>query len=144
MSVSWWPGPAPLLSCSMLPGIELTPTTPNTLYPQVTLSQVLNCLLSICAQHVTDKTKYTHNLRHSFIQQQICVCVLRCVQLFVTPWTVAHQALLSMEFSQNTGEGYHFLLQGIFLTQGSNPHLLHLLHWQADSLALSQQIGNCQ
>ena len=27
-----------------------------------------------------------------------------------------------------------FLLQGIFLTQGSNPHLLHLLHWQADSL----------
>ena len=23
-----------------------------------------------------------------------------------------------------------FLLQGIFLTQESNPHLLHLLHWQ--------------
>ena len=32
--------------------------------------------------------------------------------------------------------GYHFLLQGIFLTQGSNSHLLHLLHWQADSLPL--------
>ena len=30
----------------------------------------------------------------------------------------------------------HFLLQEIFLTQGSNPHLLHLLHWQADSLPL--------
>ena len=29
-----------------------------------------------------------------------------------------------------------FLTQGIFLTQGSNPHLLHLLHWQADSLPL--------
>ena len=29
--------------------------------------------------------------------------------------------------------GYHFLLQGIFLTQGSN---LHLLHWQANSLPL--------
>ena len=29
-----------------------------------------------------------------------------------------------------------FLLQGIFPTQGSNPHLLHLLHWQADSLPL--------
>ena len=25
---------------------------------------------------------------------------------------------------------------GIFLTQGLNPHLLHLLHWQADSLPL--------
>ena len=26
--------------------------------------------------------------------------------------------------------------QGIFPTQGSNPHLFHLLHWQADSLPL--------
>ena len=39
-----------------------------------------------------------------------------------------------------TGVGSHFLLQGIFLTQGSNPHLLHLLHWQADSL-LSESPG---
>ena len=31
------------------------------------------------------------------------------------------------------------LLQGIFPTQGSNPHLLHLLCWQVDSLPLSQQ-----
>ena len=30
----------------------------------------------------------------------------------------------------------HLLLQGIFLTQGWNWHLLHLLHWQADSLPL--------
>ena len=29
---------------------------------------------------------------------------------------------------QNTGVGCHFLLQGIFLTQESNPSLLHLLH----------------
>ena len=28
----------------------------------------------------------------------------------------------------------HFLLQGIFLTQGSNQCLLHLLHWQVDFL----------
>ena len=32
--------------------------------------------------------------------------------------------------------GFHFLLQGPFLTQGLNPHLLH---WQADSLPLSHQ-----
>ena len=37
----------------------------------------------------------------------------------------------------NTGVGCHFLLQVIFWTQGSNPHLLSLLHWQADSLPLS-------
>ena len=38
---------------------------------------------------------------------------------------------------KNTGVGCQFLLQGIFLTQGSNPHLLHLLHWQAGSLPLA-------
>ena len=35
---------------------------------------------------------------------------------------------------KNTGVGCHFLLQGIFPTQGLNPHLLHLLYWQADSV----------
>ena len=41
------------------------------------------------------------------------------------------------EFSgKNTGVGCHFLLLGIFLMQGSTPRLLHLLHWQADSLPL--------
>ena len=37
---------------------------------------------------------------------------------------------------KNTGMGYHFLLQGIFPTQGLNPSLLPLLHWQAGSLLL--------
>ena len=37
---------------------------------------------------------------------------------------------------QEHWNGCHFLLQGIFLTQGSN---LSLLHWQADSLPLSHQ-----
>ena len=32
--------------------------------------------------------------------------------------------------------GCHALLQGIFPTQGSNPCLLHLLHWQPGSLPL--------
>ena len=30
----------------------------------------------------------------------MCVCVLSRVWLFATPWTVAHQAPLSMEFSR--------------------------------------------
>ena len=34
---------------------------------------------------------------------------------------------------KNTGVGCHFLLQGIVPTQGSNLHLLCLLHWQTDS-----------
>ena len=38
---------------------------------------------------------------------------------------------------KNTGVGCHFLLQGIFPTQGSNPSLLDLLCWQVASLPLS-------
>ena len=37
---------------------------------------------------------------------------------------------------KNTGVGCHFLLQEIFLTQGSKSRLLH---WQVDSLPLSHQ-----
>ena len=55
---------------------------------------------------------------------------------FETPWTVARQAPRSVGFSKNTGGDYHSLLQGIFLTQGSNPRLLH---WQAYSLPQSHQ-----
>ena len=43
---------------------------------------------------------------------------------FVTPCTVAHQAALSGEFSRQEYWS-HFLLQGIFLTQGLNLGLLH-------------------
>ena len=38
---------------------------------------------------------------------------------------------------KNTGVGCHFLIQGIFLTQGSNLGLLYLLHWQTNPLPLS-------
>ena len=37
---------------------------------------------------------------------------------------------------KNTGVCCHALLQRIFLTQGSNPRLLCLLHWQVGSLLL--------
>ena len=43
-----------------------------------------------------------------------------------TPWTLAHQATLSMGFSrQEYWSGCHFLLQGIFPTQELNPGLQH-------------------
>ena len=65
----------------------------------------------------------------------VCVCILCPVRLFVTPWTIAHQAPLSMGFPrQEYRVGCHFLLQGIFPTQGLNPSLSCLLHWQVGSL----------
>ena len=45
------------------------------------------------------------------------------VQLFATPWTVALCPWDSP--GKNTGVGCHFLLQGIFPIQGSNPGLPH-------------------
>ena len=61
-----------------------------------------------------------------------------CVWLFVTLCSVARQAPLSMKSpGKNTGVGCHALLQGLFLTQGLNLHLLYLLHWQEGSLPLA-------
>ena len=48
------------------------------------------------------------------------------VWLFAPPWTVAHQAPLSMDIpGKNTGVGSHSLHQEIFPSQGSNLGLLH-------------------
>ena len=61
-------------------------------------------------------------------QWKVKVKSLSCVQFFVTPWTVASQAPLSMGFSrQEYYSGCHFVLHGTFTTQGSN---LCLLHWR--------------
>ena len=44
---------------------------------------------------------------------RVCVCLLSCIQLFVTLCTVACQAPLCTEFlGKNTGQGCHFLLNG--------------------------------
>ena len=54
--------------------------------------------------------------------------VLSCVWFFATPWTVACQAPPSMDFpGKNTGMDCHFLLQGIFPTQGL-PHCRQTLY----------------
>ena len=60
--------------------------------------------------------------------------VLSLVWLFTTTCTVACQAPLSVHGVFQARVGYHFLLQEIFPTQGSNPRFQHC---QADSLPLS-------
>ena len=74
----------------------------------------------------------THTHTHTYV-----LCVLSHVWLFETPWTVAYQTMLSMAFSrQEHWSGLPFPTPGDFLNTGLNPHLLHLLHWQVDSLLL--------
>ena len=61
-----------------------------------------------------------------------------CLTLWESSWTRARQAPLSMGISrQEYWRGLRALLRGIWPTQGSNPHLPCLLHWQANSLPLS-------
>ena len=75
----------------------------------------------------------------------VCVCVCVCACVFSC--SVLSDSLRPQELQparlpcpwgspgKKTGVGRHALLQGIS-TQGLNPHLLCLLHWQAGSLPL--------
>ena len=70
---------------------------------------------------------------HSRVTLSVHACSVSRVSLFVTLWTVTCQAPLSMGFRRQEYCGlpmsFCFLLQGIFLGQESNPHLLH---WQVN------------
>ena len=64
-----------------------------------------------------------------------CVRPAQSCPTLCNPMDCSCQIPQSMGFPrQEYLNGCHFLLQGIFPTQGSNPCLLHLLHWQEDSL----------
>ena len=56
-----------------------------------------------------------------------CDC-MDCSSPVLLPWDYP---------GMNTGVGFHTLLQGIFLIQESNLHLVCLLHWQVCSLPLA-------
>ena len=63
--------------------------------------------------------------------EKVKVKLLSRVQFFVTPWTVAHQAPLSMGFSQEYWRGLPFPLPGVLPDPGLEPGSPAL---QADAL----------
>ena len=65
-----------------------------------------------------------------------CAQLLSCVQFFMTPWIVVHQAPLSMEFSRQEYWSGYSLPHRILLTQGSN---LGLPHCRQSLYCLSNQ-----
>ena len=82
------------------------------------------------------------NWSHKSLPSGGCSVILSH-QTFCDLWTVACQAPLPMEFSrQEYWGGVPCPTPGDFLSQGSNLHLLHLLHWQEDSLPLAPP-GKC-
>ena len=95
-----------------------------------------NLKLNYSDRVIHKSTGATHPLPQIFL---LLTCLLlSSVQLLATPWTVACQAPLSMKFSkqEHWSVDCHFLLQGIFLTQGPS---LCLQHWQAASLIPGHQ-----
>ena len=96
---------------------------------------VIHILVRHTSIHKSNKvSNKCYTQKHAVHSKSLQSCPTLCNLMDCT----AHQAPLSIGFSsKNTEVGYHFLLQGIFPTQGSNPRLLHLLHWQAGSLPLS-------
>ena len=92
---------------------------------------------SIYTSHTEYTVKEKKEVKGKTGCHQEYVCMLSRVVLFATPWTIACQAPLPMEFSRSEyWSGLLFPTPGDILTQGSNPYLLCLLHWQAKSLPL--------
>ena len=93
--------------------------------------------VSLASSHLELGLYISINSRVWVCPTQLCNSVLRCVQLCVTPWTVAYQAPLSMWFSrQECWSGLPCPPLGSLPDLGMNLYLLHLLHWQVGSLAL--------
>ena len=83
-------------------------------------------------------------ISHHLNSPPACMCMLNHfshIQFFTTLWTVAQQAPLPKGvYRQEYGVDCHALLQGIFLIQGSNLRILHLLHWQAGFCPLATPV----
>ena len=97
--------------------------------PSLFLVAVIICLMII--YHIRDYIQLEHwfsesivrNNSYSIITLIMCcaLCLVTQLCLFATPWTTAHQALLSLGILQARVLEWVALLQGIFPTQGLNP-----------------------
>ena len=104
----------------------------NNTFSALFLKKIYGVILCTC------KTQFCVyvSLRRLFWEFFCCLVAKSCPTL-CNPMDLAVRPFCPQDFpGKTTLVGYNFLLQGIFLTQGSNPRLLH---WQVDSLTLSHQ-----
>ena len=82
-----------------------------------------------------------NKIADEYLIKCVCVCVCSVAPDSLQPHRLQPaRVLCPWNFpGENTGVGCHFLLWGS-RTSGSNPSLLRLLHWQADSLPLHHRI----
>ena len=84
-----------------------------------------------CPKQQLKASEHIRHLNRTWGYGAVCSVPQSCPTpwVFAIPWTVAHQAPLSLGFSsKNTGVGCCALLQEIFPTQQSKPGLPHC--WQ--------------
>ena len=99
------------------PCLYLTQTKPKV----IIICQFISVLWNIESVCMFMFTKYI-----IYIKDSVHALLLRSVWFFMTPWLQPTRLFCPLNFpGKNTGLGYQFLLQRIFLTQGSNPGLLH-------------------
>ena len=98
-----------------------------TTYFQIVLKRICQCLLSKSVRKELRKSL------NGVVNSIVC-CFFSCVQLFATLCTLAPTPLFMGFSRQEYWSGLPCPPQGIFLTQGSNPHLFCLLHCQGGSL----------
>ena len=131
---------------------------PQNIFPFLCVSFKFNNVLwfnivkmSILPKAIYDSMQFLSKSQQSFSQKpdknlKICIepraCCACCIAFVISDSLWLHglrptRLLCSWDSpGKDTGVGCHFLLQGIFLTRGSNLRLLCLLHWQAGSLPL--------
>ena len=81
-----------------------------------------------CTATLEDSLVVSYKTKHTLTT---CICIQSCPTLCNLMDCSPPGSSVHWDFSgKNIGMGCHFLLKGIFPTQGSNPHLLH---WQMDS-----------
>ena len=98
--------------------------TPPYCYPWILFSASQNCF----SMHTTKKFLWDSNMC-LLDDNMYMLSHFSHVWFFVTLWTVAPRLLCPWNSpAKNIGVDSHAFLQGIFLTQGSNPCLLYLLH----------------
>ena len=117
------------------PSVEIKENVWNSLFPSTNIpfDQACTYIYKAAASREKGKQHFPKMLTYSKLRCVcvcVCVCELNRVQLFVTPWTIAHHTPLYILFSRQeywSGLPFSVLLQGIFLTQRRwDLHLLRL------------------
>ena len=116
-------------SKAFLPSNNLTSVYPQQLKEDLeevfALSHVSSVIHSSQEVQATQPSRADEWMNNNSTMEY-CAQLLICVSLFSTLWTVCPDSSVHGDSpGKNTGVGCHALLQGIFLSQGSNPGLPH-------------------